>query len=120
MPALGGVTSFLFPPTSRQQPYRSLCLLGPGCLPERLGLGSHGRRLACGAAALAVVGLPVGAGLANALPHGSVEAQLAAEAGIACTVPFLVYSFRFLNNYHRFEARWRSQSGSTDTDSLRP
>lgn len=49
-------------------------------------------------AALAVVGLPVGAGLANALPDGSFEAQLAAEAGIACTVPFLVYGFRFLNN----------------------
>ncbi|HEX6874730.1 MAG TPA: hypothetical protein VF165_03645 [Nocardioidaceae bacterium] len=71
-------------------------------------------------AALAVAGLPVGAGLANALPHGSVEAQLAAEAGIACTVPFLVYSFRFLNNYHRLEAWWRLQSGSADTDSLRP
>lgn len=56
------------------------------------------RRLLGRFAALAAVGLPVGAALAKVLPSGSVEAQLAAEAGIACTVPFLVYGFRFLNN----------------------
>ncbi len=49
-------------------------------------------------AALAVAGLPAGAGLASALPEGSVEPELAALAGIACIVPFLVYGFRFLNN----------------------
>lgn len=49
-------------------------------------------------AALALVGLPLGAALANALPDDSVAAQLAALAGVACTVPFLLYGFRFVNN----------------------